>query len=268
MEIIDSHCHLHKFAQSGQLNDVLTRAEQAGVTRMIAVGTSIEDWSCYRNLARAHPGQIYWTVGIHPCYVTEDWRDQSAALSVWFVDDWLPVAVGEIGLDYFHLPKSATEAEAIKHRQQEAFAQQLSIAYQFDCPVIIHSRDAFDDCVAMIDDSGVNWQKVVFHCFSAGVAEINLLNERGGRGSFTGIVTYKNAEAVRQAMLTQGLERLMLETDAPYLAPVPHRGELCEPAYLSHTAAACADLFGVSMEALTEQTAGNTQNFFGMNRRE
>lgn len=264
MELIDSHCHLQSFARKGQLNDILARSEQAKVGRMIAVGTSIEDWACYRNLAKAHPHQIYWTVGLHPCHVEEDWRDQGSAIAVWFADDCLPVALGEIGLDHFHLPKSPDEAETVKCRQREAFALQLSIAYQLDCPVIIHSRNAFHECVAMIDDSGVNWEKVVFHCFSECVAEVELLNERGGRASFTGIVTYKNAEKVRQAMLAQGIERLMIETDAPYLAPVPYRGEICEPAYVRHTAEVCAGLFEISIDSFAEQTTANAQEFFGI----
>jgi len=264
MEFIDSHCHLQTFLNKGQLTEVMSRAEQAGVTRLITVGTHIGDWSCYRDLAKAHPGQVYWTVGIHPCHVEEDWQDQGSALSVWFADECLPVALGEIGLDYFHLPKFPDEAAEQKQRQQEAFAFQLAVAYQLDCPVVVHSRHAFHDCVAMLDQSGVNWEKVVFHCFSEGVDEVTQLNERGGRASFTGIATYKNAATIREAILAQGIERLMIETDAPYLAPVPHRGKPCEPSYVHHTAALCADLFGVPIETIAEQTAANTQAFFGL----
>lgn len=264
MELIDSHCHLEKFLERGILNEALQNAQDAGVSQMIAVGTSLEDWAKYCELAKRFPKQIAWTVGIHPCDVEEDWRDQAMAISVWFTDEVPPVALGEIGLDHFHLPKFPDEAAEVKRRQGDAFAHQLSIALQMDCPIVVHSRNAFHECVRMIDESGVDWNRVVFHCFSEGPDEVKMLNERGGRASFTGIVTYKSAENVRQAMLAQGIEKLMIETDAPYLAPVPHRGKFCEPAFVRHTAECCADLLGVSLEEFACQTAGNTRAFFGL----
>jgi TatD DNase family protein len=116
----------------------------------------------------------------------------------------------------------------------------------------------------MIDASGVEWSRVVFHCFSEGPDEMAELMRRGGFGSFTGIITYKNAEAVRAAAQAQGLGRLMMETDAPYLAPVPHRGQPNEPAYVRHTAEFCAGLFGVPLEELAAVTTANARRFFGI----
>lgn len=262
MDLIDSHCHLEKFKAKGTLSEVLRNAQEAGVSRLITVGTSIEDWATYCELAKAYPEQIAWTVGIHPCDVAEDWEDQAMAITPWFTDDVPPVALGEIGLDYFHLPKAPDEAAEIKQMQREAFAHQLTIAYQLDCPVVVHSRHAFDDCVAMIDKSGVDWKNVVFHCFAEGAEQMAILNERGGRGSFTGIITYKNAETVREAALKQGLERIMIETDAPYLSPVPHRGKPCEPAYTRLTAEYCAQLFEVSLDEFTAIATRNTEAFY------
>ena len=115
----------------------------------------------------------------------------------------------------------------------------------------------------MIDASGVDWKKVVFHCFSEGAAEIGELNARGGFGSFTGILTYKNADAVRAAAKAQGLARLMIETDAPFLAPAPHRGKPNEPAYLKHTAEYAAGLFGVSLDELAASTTATAKAFYG-----
>jgi TatD DNase family protein len=115
----------------------------------------------------------------------------------------------------------------------------------------------------MIDASGVDWSKVVFHCFSEGEAEILELARRGGRGSFTGILTYKNADAVRAAAKAQGLGRLMIETDAPFLAPVPHRGKPNEPAYLRHTAQYAAAMFGVTLDELAEATTATARAFYG-----
>jgi len=129
---------------------------------------------------------------------------------------------------------------------------------------VVHSRGAFAECVEMIDGSGVDWTQVVFHCFAEGPAEMTTLRERGGVGSFTGILTYKNADGVREAAQVQGLDPLMLETDAPYLTPVPHRGKPNEPAFVRHTADFAAELFGVAYAELAAVTAANTRRFFGL----
>jgi len=176
-----------------------------------------------------------------------------------------PVALGEIGLDRFHLPKEAGEAEKIFGWQRAAFRAGLEIARRLGCPVVIHSRGAFRDCVELIDASGIDWTKVVFHCFAEGEAEMAELTRRGGWGSFTGILTYKNAENVRAAARAQGLSRLMLETDAPYLTPMPHRGKPNEPAFVRHTAEfAAANIFDVSYEELAATTTANARRFFGI----
>ncbi|MFM9079162.1 MAG: TatD family hydrolase, partial [Opitutaceae bacterium] len=166
--------------------------------------------------------------------------------------------------DRFHLPKEPGEARRIFGWQQAAFAAQLAIARRLDAPVVVHSRGAFAECVALIDASGVDWRRVVFHCFTEGAAEIGELNRRGGFGSFTGILTYKTAEAVRAAALAQGLARFMLETDAPYLTPMPHRGKPNEPAFVRHTAEFAAGLFGVPPTELARISAGNARRFLGL----
>ena len=148
--------------------------------------------------------------------------------------------------------------------QRAAFAAQLAIARRLDAPVVVHSRGAFAECVAMIDASGVDWRRVVFHCFSEGEAEMAELLKRGGRGSFTGILTYKAADSIRAAAKLQGLERFLLETDAPYLTPMPHRGKPNEPAFLRHTAEYAAGLFGVDLATLAQVSTANAKAFFGL----
>ena len=183
----------------------------------------------------------------------------------WSGDRARPVALGECGLDRFHLPKDdAARAGKIFARQRAAFAAQLLIAKRLGCPLVVHSRGAFAECVEMIDASGVRWERVVFHCFTEGEAEMAELTRRGGRGSFTGVATYKNAETVRAALVAQGIERLMLETDAPYLTPVPHRGKANEPAFLRFTAEAAAQALGVSQAELSARTTENARTFFGI----
>jgi len=263
MTLVDTHTHLDDAARGGTLPDLLARAAAAGVDGMVAIGTGLDDWDLYRDLAAAHPARIRRTVGLHPCAVDESWETAVAAIEPHWSGADRPVALGECGLDRFHLPKEPAAAARLFSLQQAAFAAQLAIARRLGCPLVIHSRHAFAECVAMIDASGVDWARVVFHCFSEGEAEMRVLLERGGRGSFTGILTYKNADPVRAAAKAQGLGRLMIETDAPWLAPTPHRGKTNEPAYLRLTAEYAAGLLGVSLEELAARTTANAQAFYG-----
>ena len=264
MELIDSHCHLLGFQTKGELDAVLERAALAGVQRFITVGTSLKDWVPYREMHAAYTGTIDYTVGLHPCYVDAEWSDSVSQLSTFFIPPHAPVALGEIGLDYFHLPKDTLEAGEMMLHQEAAFRQQLDLANELDCPIIIHSRNAFEDSVRMIDESSVDWSRIVFHCFTYGPEEITQINTRGGRASFTGVVTYKNAPDIREALRTQGTERLMLETDCPYLTPEPHRGKPNEPAYLAHIAQRCAESLALPLETLAAQTTANTKAFFNL----
>lgn len=263
--IIDSHAHLDSYLRRGELEAVLSRARAAGLEAIIAVGTGTDDWSLQRDIARTHPGFVHFTVGLHPCAVAEGWEDAVGRMEAfWEEAAPAPVALGEIGLDRFHLPKDPVAAEPVFARQRAAFEAQLALAARFRCPVVIHSRGAFAECVARIDQSGVDWNRVVFHCFSEGQPEIEELGRRGGRGSFTGILTYKNAPNVRAAAKAQGLSRCMVETDAPYLAPEPHRGKPNEPALVRHTAEFAAGLFGVGFEELAATTTVNARSFFNL----
>lgn len=264
MGLIDTHTHLESFAREGALEVTLSHAREADVEAMVTIGTSSEDWMLYRSLAAEHRGFVQYSAGLHPCSVDANWADELAQLSAFWEGEVKPVALGEMGLDRFHLPKNdVAEAEKIFGWQQAAFAEGLKIACKIGCPVVIHSRGAFAECVETIDASGIDWNRVVFHCFTEGPTEMAELTRRGGYGSFTGILTYKTAETIRAAAKAQGLERLMIETDAPYLTPVPHRGKPNEPAFLRHTAEfAAAEVFGVSLEELARITTANARRFF------
>lgn len=263
--LIDTHCHLEKALAKGEGESVLNRMEASGVGRCVAIGTSQKDWETYYRLA-ASDRRVDWTVGIHPCEIDDDWQEQLKTVPTYFGTEPHPVAIGEIGLDHFHLPKYPDEAAELKVLQERVFKAQLELAYQLDCPVVVHSRNAVPDCIRVIDESGVNWSKMVFHCFTEGPELVQEINERGGRVSFTGILTYKNAsvDPIRQAALQQGLEKLMLETDAPYLSPEPLRGQANEPANISHIAAFAAGLFDVSEEELARITTSNASAFYGL----
>lgn len=271
MGLIDTHTHLESFARKGTLDAALARAREEGVAAMITIGTAPDDWPLYRELAERHArdGFVRYTVGLHPCSVDAAWENAVAQIeSYWSGAGGArrPVALGECGLDRFHLPKNdLAAAEQIFAWQRAAFAAQLGIAKRLACPVVVHSRGAFAECVEMIDASGVEWARVVFHCFTEGVAEMAELNRRGSVGSFTGILTYKNAEPIRAAAQAQGLGRFMLETDAPYLTPMPHRGKPNEPAFVRHTAEfAASEVFGIGYDALVAAAAENAKKFFGL----
>jgi len=263
VRLLDSHCHPEYALKAGRLTAWVAECRAAGVEGVVAIGTDLKDWSEYRDLASTQPDFFRHTVGLHPCHVEEGWEDIVAAISPYFADRTHPAALGEIGLDYFRLPADVAEAEQIKAWQQEAFRRQLSLAYQFDCPVVIHSRHAFDDCVRLIDASGVDWRKVVFHCFVEGPEQVRQINQRGGRASFTGIITYAKSEEIRRALKAQGLARLMLETDAPYLAPQSVRGKENTPAYLPEICAKAAELLGLPADEVAEVATRNAREFFG-----
>ncbi len=266
-ELIDTHAHLDRFHRKGELPAVLERAQAAGVGQIVTIGTEPEDWALYREFVPTLGGRVAYTAGLHPCSVDENWERAVAALPQYFdpVRGAVAVGLGECGLDRFHLPKNdPAAAERIFAWQLAAFRAQLQLAKNLRSPLVVHSRGAFAETIAEIDASGFDWARVVFHCFSEGEAEMRLLNARGGRGSFTGIITYKSAENVRAALRVQSLPRLMVETDSPYLTPEPHRGKPNEPALVALTAVRAAKELGVPLAELVAATAANSREFFGL----
>jgi len=264
MSWIDTHCHLQSFLRKGELEPVLQRAEEAGVEKVITVGTSPEDWADYQKLSKDYNQRIFYSAGLHPGYVDETWAEQLSALKNFWETSAKPVALGEVGLDYFRLPADPGKAEEIVFWQKQALRQQLHLVRDLGCPVIIHSRSAFDDCVSEIDRSGVNWERVVFHCFTEGVTEIGKLMERGGWASFTGIITFPKNENLCQAIKYYGSEKLMIETDSPYLAPVPYRGKRNEPSLLPVIGGQVSEILQIPLPKLVEKLLSNSHAFFDL----
>lgn len=259
----DSHTHLESFVRQGQLPDLLQRARQAGLVGMVTVGTDPEDWDLYRSLAAEHRDLVHYSVGLHPCHVTGRWEEEVASIPAFFSGpDPRPVALGETGLDRFHLPKDETEAARIWGWQEASFARHIAWAEEWDCPLIVHSRGAFPECLDQLTASRVKPERVVFHCFTEGPEEMKALRDWGGRASFTGIATYKSAGHVRQAAAVQGWDQLMVETDAPYLAPVPHRGKPNQPAWVVHVVEGLAAEAGMPVGDLAAQTVAAARDFY------
>lgn len=265
MKWTDTHVHLLSYLESGQWPVVLKRAIDMGVHRMIAVGTGRDsDAITYQKLATDFSNCLDYTIGLHPAYVDENWRSALPDFKGILTDNFFkkPIGIGEIGLDYFHLSEDPEVREKLIDYQKEAFCEQLRIAKNWQLPVIIHSRGAFDDCLSLLDSSGLDLKRVVFHCFVEGVSQMHQLLERGIWASFTGIVSYKNATTVREALKAMPAERLMLETDSPYLAPVPYRGKANEPAYVVHVAEACSAVLAIPLSELSRLTELAVDHFW------
>jgi TatD DNase family protein len=244
----DSHCHLQ---YDGITGDALARAREAGVGRVICVGTDADQSQKAIEVARAHPGTVWATVGLHP-------HDASQGVDtiVGLLGSPEVVGVGECGLDYYydHSPREA---------QREAFAEQVALAHQHGLALVIHTRDAWDDTFAILDAEGVP-ERTVFHCFTGGPAEARRALDAGASLSFSGIITFKTAGDLREAAALAPLERVLVETDAPYLTPVPHRGTPNQPLYVPLVGAAVAVAKGLAVEKVEEATWANTAALFGL----
>jgi TatD DNase family protein len=227
----DNHCHLPAGADAA---GPIERARAAGVTRLITVGTDAEHSRQAIEIAAAHDG-VWATVGLHP-------HDASNGVDsiVGLLDEPRVVAVGECGLDYYydHAPRGA---------QRTVFAAQIALAFERDLALVIHTRDAWADTFDLLGREGVP-DRTVLHCFTGGPAEARRALDLGIRLSFSGIVTFKNAGDLREAAALCPLDQLLVETDSPYLAPVPHRGRPNEPALVPLVGAAIAAVKGVSVD--------------------
>lgn len=250
--MIDSHCHLTDPRLMEQLDQVLARAKEACVARMITIGTDPEDNQSAIHLAAAH-ANVRCAIGIHPNYCHEVADNAVVELERMAADPSV-IALGEMGLDYhYNLAHVA--------RQKHFFESQLALAERLDKPVVIHSREAFDDCLGILQ----KFPKVcaVFHCFTGTLDEGLRAIQAGYLLGLTGVVTFKRSDELRELAKQIPADRLLIETDAPYLSPEPLRKQKTnEPALLIHTANAVAAARGMSLAELDALTTANTSRFF------
>jgi TatD DNase family protein len=254
--LIDTHCHLTDAGLRPRLDEVLDRASAAGIDRMIVVATSPEDWLAARRVVEAHE-PLYLAAGLHPHKADLAGQATWAQLAE-VLRGPKAVAIGETGLEY-HYDFSSRD------NQHAAFGEQLRLARQLDKPVIIHCREAQQDCLAILDEQQMRDRRVVFHCFSGGPDEAHQVLDRGWYVSFAGVVTFKNARDLQAAARIVPADRLLIETDSPYLTPEPIRKvRPNEPAHMVHTAHFLADLRGVTFEDLVATCTASAQRFFGL----
>jgi TatD DNase family protein len=253
--MIDSHCHLTDPRLFDQIDQVLARASKAGVTAMITVGTEIADDHLALELAGRYSDRVRCAVGIHPNHCQNAELDEIDALAMLAADE-LVVAIGETGLDYHY-----TRADRAK--QLKFFEAQLELAQRFEKPVVIHSREAVTDTLAVL--GAFPTVRCVFHCFTGTEKEADAIIESNAHISFTGPITYKKNDELRRVVEAVPLDRLMVETDAPYLSPDPVRSSIiCEPAFVAHTLAMVAQVKRRSVEEIDRITRETTGRFFGM----
>lgn len=256
MGLIDSHAHLTSDALAEQTPAVLDRAAVAGVDFVITIGVDLDDAERALTLSRSDD-RVFAAMGVHPHEAGKvadgDWSRYERLAS-----DPGIVAIGEMGLDYHY-------DFADRSAQREVFARQLEIARPLDKPIVIHSREAHEDTVAVLRDNGYTDRRVVFHCFTGSETEAAEIAANGWRISFTGVVTFKNAAPLRDIAAAYPIDQLMVETDSPYLSPVPVRNvRPNEPAHIAHIARFLADLRGTDYDEFVEQTSANTRAFFGL----
>ncbi len=247
---IDSHCHLDALGED--VPDVLARAAEVGVEAMVTVGCDLESSRSSVVLASRHP-PVWATVGIHP-HEADGYGEEALAKLCALAGRDKVVAIGEIGLDYYRdlSPRGA---------QRSAFRSQLEAAERLGLPVVIHVRDAHDDLFTILDEVGPS-QGQVFHCFSGGPEEVRRALELGGCISFAGNLSFRKAQSLREAASLVPLDRLLIETDSPYLAPVPHRGKRNEPAHVRFVGSALAEACGRSVDEISRATAANARRVF------
>lgn len=251
--LVDSHCHLN-YPQLADTAAVIARAREAGVMLMQTISTQRKDFAEVKALAEAHT-EIYCSIGIHP-HEAEPHEDITAEELLAEANHPRVIGIGETGLDYYyeHSPREA---------QQRLFRRHIAVARQLDLPVIVHSRDADEDTVSILGDEMEKGAfRFLIHCFSSTKYLADESVKMGGYISCSGILTFKKSQALRDAVRDVPLDRLLVETDAPYLAPEPHRGKPCEPAYTALTAATVAAVKGVTPQEAARITSDNFFRLF------
>lgn len=256
--MIDTHCHIDEEAFEPDREEVIARQQQSGVQAMIVPGVNVTSINSVMEVCHAHPGYCYPALGLHPEDVKADWREQLATVeaAIRAHRDEL-VAIGEIGLDYYW-------DKTFKEEQKEVLRRQLLLARELNLPVILHNREATEDILTIVKEVG---GRGVFHCYSGSKETAEIILKMGFYLGIGGVLTFKNSklsETLRELNQSEILNRLLLETDAPYMAPTPHRGERNESRFMALVAERLAQVLNVSVDEIIEATSANARQLFGI----
>lgn len=254
MRLTDSHCHL-AMLEPARVNEVLDRARSEGLAGFLVPGTAVEDSTAATKLAQQHT-DVWSAVGFHPHEAKDCDTEAFAAISE-LASEPRVAAIGEIGLDY-HYMHSPREV------QREVFMRHIALAKERNLPVIIHNRESTQDLLDLLESDEARGTRGVLHSFTESADVARTLLDRGFFISFSGIVTFRTAETLREVARSLPHDRVLIETDTPWLAPVPHRGKENEPAFVTKTAEVLAGLWGRTLEEVAEQTTANFERAFGV----
>jgi TatD DNase family protein len=254
MQLIDTHCHLYSEEFSKDIRDVIQRAENEGVQRFYLPAIDSEAIDGMLQLEQDFPGKCIAMMGLHPCSVKENYKQELEVVSKWLSKRSF-AAVGEIGLDYYW------DKSFVKD-QQEAFHRQIEWALHYELPIVIHSRESMADSIQIVQEHQKGNLRGIFHCFTGTLEEAQKIIEAGFFLGIGGVVTYKNTH-LREVLKTVSLDHIVLETDAPYLSPVPFRGKRNESSYLKYIAEKIAEVKNMPVEEVGSITTANAKKIFG-----
>lgn len=254
IQLIDTHTHLYGQEFTKDIKEVIERAENEGVQRFYLPAIDSETHDAMMQLEADYPGKCFAMMGLHPCSVKEDYKQELALISEWLGKRSFK-AVGEIGLDYYW-DKTFVAA------QHEAFHQQIEWALQYQLPIVIHSRDSMADSIRIVREHQKGSLRGIFHCFTGTLEEAQQITELGFYLGIGGVVTYKNTH-LREVVKAVSMNHLVLETDAPYLTPVPFRGKRNESSYLKYVVEKIAEVKGIAVEEAARITTENAKKIFG-----
>lgn len=256
MILTDTHTHLYAKAFNPDRAELIGKAMTAGVQRFFLPNIDTDSMEGMFEVEKQFPGHCFPMMGLHPCSVDAAYRDQLAVMEEWLGRRRF-AAIGETGIDLYW-------DKTFFEQQQDAFRTQIGWAKKYNLPYVIHSRNAFDETMQIVNEFRSDRIKAIFHCFSGNVEQAEQVIAMGTfKLGIGGVVTFKNS-GLDKVVEAVGLEHLVLETDAPYLAPVPHRGKRNEPDYLVHIAQKIADIKKISIAEVAEATTANAKEVFGM----
>ena len=252
--MIDTHCHIDEEAFDADREEVIARQQESGVEAMIVPGVNVASIETVLQVCRAHPGYCFPALGLHPEDVKADWQEQLAIVenAIRAHHNEL-VAIGEIGLDYYW-------DKTFKEEQQEVLRRQLLLARELNLPVILHNREATEDIIRIVREVG---GRGVFHCFNGSRETAQQILDMGFYIGIGGVLTFKNSK-LAEKLENVPLERILLETDAPYMAPVPHRGERNESRFMIHVAERLAQVYNCPVKYVIELTSANARQLFAI----